>query len=256
MIRIKRVIFSQILLLIFKLIGRVWFLNAYWSIDHYYKNLSTIQKNRLAKKVLKNFAYQIAEIAALNRNSDYKFKEVVFENLDTIDKSVNNIILCGHFRNTDLISYALGRKAKVFLIFEFLENSFLRERIKKLRNQFLQAIHWKSLKNSLKENSEGLFIIPSDLKDNDSPYVFPFLGYSFPFPSLGAKMAEEMNLPIYYMDISYRNGKYLASFYEIESISIDQSLNQFSILIEKNITNAPELYNWHLHSHKEMAQLV
>jgi len=69
-------------------------------------------------------------------------------------------------------------------------------------------------------------------------------------------MAEEMNLPVYYMDIAYRNGIYMISFIEIETISIDQSINQFSRLIEKNIIKAPELYNWHLHSHKEMAQLV
>jgi len=157
MIQVLKLLTSQCLVITFKLAGRKWFLNAFWFIDHYYQNFSIIQKNRLAKKVLKNFAYQIAEIAVLNRNADYNFKEVVFENLDTIDTSVKNIILCGHFRNTDYVSYALGRKAKVFLIFESLENSFLRERIKKIRNQFLQAIHWKSLKNSLKENSRSIY---------------------------------------------------------------------------------------------------
>jgi len=183
----------------------------------------------------------------------FKEEEVHFNNIDILDNALKKkkgvIFVSGHFGNFEKMFYALGNKG--YSICGVAKKQKRGDKFfKEIRENYMERQIYKGgeksgLKNAL--NNNEILILLSDQDSRKKGRVVKFFGIPSSTPSGAAILNKRMGSPIIFFSIVKDVKRYNVNFKEINSnnsLSIDETVQAYTLEIEKTIQKNPEQYFW------------
>ena len=183
----------------------------------------------------------------------FKKEEIHFNNIEILDNALKKkkgvIFVSGHFGNFEKMFYALGNKGYsicgVAKKQKRGDNFFKEIRENYMERQIYKGGEKSGLKNAL--NNNEILILLSDQDSRKKGRVVKFFGIPSSTPSGAAILNKRMGSPIIFFSIVKDVKGYSVNFKEINSnnsLSIDETVQAYTLEIEKTIQKNPEQYFW------------
>jgi len=227
---------------------------VYGNLSIAFPDIGIEDKKKLATLFYKNFFNYIYETIKLIYITKSQLKNKIsyvnnesFKNLKEEENGA--IIVTAHFFNWEyagiLIGLSLNQPTQV--VYKTLTNSYFDGLIRYIRTKFgNQAVAMEQTPRSMIEGKKtGLITFfladQTPMINAKTPFYF-FLNKNVPFFDGYSKLANKLNLPVYFGDIERVNKKYLVTITKVEAT--EDFVPRYIELLENAIKKHPENWLW------------
>jgi len=224
--------------------------NDIWvNLNLAFPEMSIEEKNKIVKKVYKNFARNLIEFIENKRLSKEELlKKVEFIGFENIPKQA--IYVTAHFGNWEITSLAFGAKfSHIDIVYRKIDNEKLNEEIVNSRKRFNVGVIEKKgamkelIKSIKKGHNIGLLVDQNTAKNEGIETVF-FSKKVLQSPS-AAVLSKKFNLPIIMCFGLPKGNKWQIVIKDIfYTDDIQESVNRQSKVIEDIVREYPDEYYW------------